>query len=115
MICKPTSSTNAARKSAVPAKYPQLRVIVTVSPPVSPSVVAAILMIQKAKVTSGTLLDDSSISLSHSIPQGTFACLIFLRCLNVQFAANVLWHPGVTQNCDRAVGAGLGYSRMHRK
>jgi hypothetical protein len=30
--------------------------MVTVSPPVSPSVVAAILMIQKTRVTSGTLL-----------------------------------------------------------
>jgi hypothetical protein len=29
---------------------------VTVSPPVSPRVVAAILMIQKVRVTSGTLL-----------------------------------------------------------
>ncbi len=65
----------------------------TVSPPVSPSVVAAILMIQKAKVTSGTLLDDSGISLSHSTPQGTFICPIFLQRLNVQFAANVLKHP----------------------
>jgi hypothetical protein len=36
---------------------------VTVLPPASPSVVAAILMIQKARVTSGTLLNDSGISL----------------------------------------------------
>src|SRR4029077_19637938 len=34
--------------------------MVTESPPVSPSVVAAILMIQKTKVTSGTLLKPSS-------------------------------------------------------
>jgi hypothetical protein len=35
-------------------------------------------------------------------------CLIFLRCLNVQFAANVLEHAAVTQSCDSAVGADLG-------
>ena len=80
----------------------------TVSPPVSPSVVAAILMIQKARVTSGTLLNDSGISLSHSTSQGTFICPIFLRCLNVQFAANVLERAAVTQSCDSAVGADLG-------
>ena len=34
------------------------QVIVTVSPPVSPSVVAAILMIQNPRVTAGTLLID---------------------------------------------------------
>src|SRR5579863_10779211 len=33
--------------------------MVTVSPPVSPRVVAAILMIQKPRMTSGTLLRDS--------------------------------------------------------
>jgi hypothetical protein len=37
--------------------------MVTVSPPVSPSVVAAILMIQKESVTSGTLLNDSDMFL----------------------------------------------------
>src|ERR1700704_567684 len=56
MICKKTSSTRAARNSTVPARYPQFNVMVTESPPVSPSVVAAILMIQKPSVTSGTLL-----------------------------------------------------------
>ncbi len=35
---------------------PGSRVIVTVSPPISPRVVAAILMTQKTRVTSGTLL-----------------------------------------------------------
>ena len=38
-------------KEERPAKYPQLSVLVTVSPPASPSVVAAILMIQKMSVT----------------------------------------------------------------
>src|SRR3569832_230713 len=51
-----TSATSTARNMSVPAKKPQLSVIVTESPPVSPSVVAAILMIQKMRVTSGTLL-----------------------------------------------------------
>jgi hypothetical protein len=57
-----TSNTRAARNKAVPARYPQFSVIVTVLPPVSPNVVAAILMIQKVSVTSRTLLDCSDIS-----------------------------------------------------
>src|SRR3954470_25061217 len=48
--------TKMAAKMAVPTRYPRFIDMVTVSPPVSPSVVAAILMIQKASVTSGTLL-----------------------------------------------------------
>jgi len=36
--------------------YPRFMDIETASPPVSPSVVARILMIQKISVTSGTLL-----------------------------------------------------------
>src|SRR3979411_2482201 len=36
--------------------YPQFNVIETASPPVSPRVVAAILISQKTRVTSGTLL-----------------------------------------------------------
>src|SRR5579871_1011555 len=55
-ICAATSTTSAPRNSAVPARYPQFSVIVTESPPVSPSVVTAILMIQKTSVTSGTLV-----------------------------------------------------------
>src|SRR5271169_5483848 len=38
--------------------------MVTVSPPVSPSVVAAILMIQKTRVTAGTLLRASFLNAS---------------------------------------------------
>jgi hypothetical protein len=38
----------------------------TASPPVSPSVVAAILMIQKMRVTSGTLLAPASTSVTGS-------------------------------------------------
>jgi hypothetical protein len=39
---------------------------VTVSPPVSPNVVAAIFMIQKIRVTSGTLLAGCSAALMFS-------------------------------------------------
>ena len=37
-----------------------------------------------------------------------FICPIFLRCLNVQFAANVLEHPTVTQKRDCARGRRFG-------
>ena len=57
MIWHTTSTASAARKIAVPVRYPRFIVIDTVSPPVSPRVVAAILMIQKPSVTAGTLLD----------------------------------------------------------
>jgi hypothetical protein len=40
--------------------YPRCIVIETASPPVSPRVVAATFMTQKANVTSGTLLEFSS-------------------------------------------------------
>jgi len=39
--------------------------IVTASPPVSPRVVARILMIQKPSMTSGTLLDRGALLLAH--------------------------------------------------
>ena len=48
--------------------------MVTESPPVSPSVVAAILMIQKTNVTSGTLLKPTS-------------AFLFISCLDVAFVA----------------------------
>lgn len=51
-----TRNTSTDRKMAVPVKYPRFIVIVTVSPAVSPSVVAAILMTQNPSVTAGTLL-----------------------------------------------------------
>ena len=43
--------------------------MLTVSPPVSPSVVARILMIQKPSVTAGTLLSASSddLAIAHSV------------------------------------------------
>ena len=63
-----TNAASNTRKRIVPAKYPQLRVIVTVSPPVSPSVVAAILMIQKLRVTAGTLLKVMFSSSRVAIP-----------------------------------------------
>ena len=62
-ICMATSKISAERKIAHPMRYPLLtmtsalsQVMVTVSPAVSPSVVARILIIQKPRVTSGTLL-----------------------------------------------------------
>src|SRR4029450_2436355 len=61
------SAIKAERKIALPIKYPELastsalsQVMVTLSPPVSPSVVARILMIQKPSVTSGTLFARTS-------------------------------------------------------
>src|ERR1035437_6081865 len=57
------SATSATKNRSVPAKYPQFGVMVTVSPPVSPNVVAAIFMIQKTSVTSGTLLKVYSAAL----------------------------------------------------
>src|SRR3984893_2638602 len=57
MICSATSTTRAAKKRAVPSRYPQFSVMVMVSPAVSPNVVAAILMTQKESVTSGTFLN----------------------------------------------------------
>src|SRR3979490_2735125 len=59
----PTSTIKAERKITLPTRYPVLtmtsalsQVMVTVSPPVSPRVVARILMIQNPRMTSGTLL-----------------------------------------------------------
>ena len=51
-----TSTTKHRRKDRGAGEIAKFSVMVTVSPPVSPSVVAAILMIQKPSVTSGTLL-----------------------------------------------------------
>src|SRR4051794_4565120 len=48
-----------AVKIAHPIRYPRFSDMVTQSPPVSPNVVAAILMIQKPSVTAGTLLRES--------------------------------------------------------
>jgi hypothetical protein len=44
------------KKIIEPTAYPSFIDMVTASPPVSPSVVARILRIQKPSVTSGTLL-----------------------------------------------------------
>ena len=49
-----------AKKMALLKAYPRCIVIETASPPVSPRVVAATFMTQKANVTSGTLLELSS-------------------------------------------------------
>ena len=62
-ICTITSTIKTERKIALPTRYPLLtmtsalsQVMVTVSPAVSPSVVARNLITQKPRVTSGTLL-----------------------------------------------------------
>jgi hypothetical protein len=54
--CASTKTTSAAANRAVPARYPQSRVIVPVSPLLSHSVVARTLMIQNPRVIAGTLL-----------------------------------------------------------
>src|SRR6478672_12675031 len=51
-----TAPTKSAANIPVPTRYPKFIDIETASPAVSPSVVAATLMIQKTRVTSGTLL-----------------------------------------------------------
>src|ERR1700737_2802338 len=51
-----TAVMKIAVKIAVPTRYPRFIDMVTASPPVSPSVVARILTIQNARVTSGSLL-----------------------------------------------------------
>src|SRR6476620_102935 len=65
-----TSTIKAERKIALPTRYPALtmtsalsQVMVTVSPPVSPRVVARILMTQKPSVTFGTLVSWNFTSL----------------------------------------------------
>jgi hypothetical protein len=49
----------------VPTKYPRFIDIVTASPPVSPRVVAATLMIQNQNVTSGDLAERFVEIISH--------------------------------------------------
>ncbi len=67
-ICADTAITNSAAKIPVPVRYPSPMDMETASPAVSPSVVAAILTIQKSSVTSGTLLKvASTASLSLTI------------------------------------------------
>src|SRR5262249_8974674 len=70
-----TRTTKAERKIALPMRHPELtmtsassQVMVTLSPPVSPKVVARTLMIQKPSVTAGTLLAVAE-SFSNSAPE----------------------------------------------
>jgi hypothetical protein len=51
-----TATTKMPMKMMLLSAYPRFSDIETASPPVSPNVVARILMSQKARVTSGTLL-----------------------------------------------------------
>ena len=55
-----TVTRNMNAKIAVPIRYPTPKDIDTASPPVSPKVVAAILIIQNNKVISGTFANDFS-------------------------------------------------------
>src|ERR1700733_13300833 len=54
--CAARTTRKSAKKMPVLTAYPSFRVIDSASPPVSPSVVAAILMIQNPSVTAGILL-----------------------------------------------------------
>jgi hypothetical protein len=54
-FCAAQVTTKMAKKIPVLIAYPRFSVIDKASPPVLPSVVAAILMIQNVKVTRGTL------------------------------------------------------------
>src|SRR6185436_13499059 len=66
----------------------------TASPPVSPSVVAAILMIQKTKVTSGTLLTvRSRVSLMRRSFSCQFCDLCSFRCPGVPDWLDGPQHP----------------------
>src|ERR1700754_4439700 len=53
-ICTNRATRKIAMKMAVATRYPRSIDIETASPPVSPSVVARILMIQKPRVSAGT-------------------------------------------------------------
>src|SRR3954467_12020160 len=53
-IWTPTAATNTTAKTAVAARYPRFSVMLSVSPAVSPRVVARILSTQKVRVTAGT-------------------------------------------------------------
>jgi len=68
--CHTTNATRTERNISVPTRYPQFNVIVTESPQVSPSVVAAILITKNVKVASGTLLK-VALAESFMLP---FAC-----------------------------------------
>ena len=55
-----TAIRNVSAKIAVPIRYPTPKDIDIASPPVSPRVVAAILIIQNNRVISGTLAKEFS-------------------------------------------------------
>src|SRR5580700_1528606 len=76
-----TASTNSAAKIAVPVRYPRFMDMVTASPAVSPSVVAAILISQNNRVTSGTLRSGASGLILSSIK--CLSMSIIKRCVLV--------------------------------
>jgi hypothetical protein len=61
-----TATAKIAKNMMVLVRYPRFMDIETASPPVSPSVVAAIFMSQKISVASGTLLIGDFISVMLS-------------------------------------------------
>src|SRR6478672_2031255 len=78
-ICAMTKPTSSTPKIAVPIRYPYgtgwavvspSQVIVTVSPAVSPSVVARILIIQNPSVTAGTLASASRLLMLPHMTDG---------------------------------------------
>src|SRR5689334_4590590 len=68
-ICKHTAAAKMTAKIAVPTRYPRFIDIETASPPVSPSVVAAILISQNPTVACGTLLAVFAVTSSLFITQ----------------------------------------------
>ncbi len=79
--------------------------MVTESPPVSPSVVAAILIIQKTKVTSGTLLADGVTVILASCP-GAASGQRTIVFAPVREKGNVVILHAVTRGTDRVVLVG---------
>ena len=69
-ICAAARARKIAAKRMVLTRYPNLKVMETASPPVSPRVVAAILITQKVRVTSGTLVAVTGMSRAVSQPVG---------------------------------------------
>src|SRR3984885_10782841 len=64
LICAVTATIKNTMKIKVLTAYPSFIVMESASPPVSPSVVAAILMIQNAIAICGTLLATAKLRLS---------------------------------------------------
>src|SRR5450631_3163753 len=68
-----TATTKIPMNKALLSAYPQFNVMDTASPPVSPRVVAAILITQNVNVTSGTLLRPRSEFMDY-LPHKCHCC-----------------------------------------